>query len=81
MFSKIKILEGSKELVKPTKYGLVKVLPEGSDLEQYYTPEKVKLVMKYHELIEKGYDPKELDELLDLQESLDWRIERDSNID
>ena len=80
-YDKITILEGEDELVKPTKYGYVKVSVEGSNVEQYYTPEKVKLIMKYNELVGKGYNQKDLDEILELQKRYDEREERDSNID
>lgn len=78
------ILEGEQQLKKPTKYGYLRLLctyEDGNEIEQIMSPEKVKLLMKIDELIKKGYDNQDIQDLLELQRDLCDREERDSNVD
>ncbi len=77
--SKIDIIRGKEELIKPTKYGYVEVEIDG--VMNYLTPEDVKMRLFIEELIDKGVDKNDIDKLVDLVKEYCWRKERDEHID
>ena len=76
--SKIEIIEGEEELENPTKWGYIRYKLDGQEFT--CNPYYVKLKLKIEELVEKGYDIKDIEDLCDLQIDSCQRDSRDDDM-